>query len=51
MIVRIAEGQLETLFGEFTEVLYYNGQKESVALYMGDIAGGEDVLCRVHSSC
>lgn len=51
MIVRIAEGQLQTLFGEFTEVLYYNGQKESVALCMGDIAGGEDVLCRVHSSC
>lgn len=51
MIVRIAEGQLNTLFGEFTEVLYYNGQKESVALCMGDIAGGENVLCRVHSSC
>lgn len=51
MIVRIAETQLETLFGEFTEVLYYNGQKESVALYMGNIKEGEDVLCRVHSSC
>lgn len=51
MVVRIAQTQLETLFGEFTEVLYYNGQKESVALYMGDIKGGEDVLCRVHSSC
>lgn len=51
MIVRIAETKLETLFGEFTEVLYYNGQKESVALYMGEIADGTDVLCRVHSSC
>lgn len=51
MVIRIAEGKLETLFGEFTEVLYYNGQKESVALCMGDVADGEDVLCRVHSSC
>lgn len=51
MVIRIAEGKLETLFGEFTEVLYYNGQKESVALCMGDVADGENVLCRVHSSC
>lgn len=51
MVVRIAEGTLETLFGNFLEVLYYNGQKESVALCMGDISDGENVLCRVHSSC
>lgn len=51
MVVRIAEGTLETLFGKFLEVLYYNGQKESVALCMGDISNGENVLCRVHSSC
>lgn len=51
MVIRIAEGTLETLFGNFLEVLYYNGQKESVALCMGDISDGENVLCRVHSSC
>jgi GTP cyclohydrolase II len=51
MIVRLTEGQLKTRFGVFREILYYDGQKESIALVMGDIAGAENVLCRVHSSC
>ncbi|MDW3211449.1 MAG: GTP cyclohydrolase [Reichenbachiella sp.] len=51
MIVKLAEGPLKTKFGEFTEALYYDGQKESIALMIGDLAGAEDVLCRVHSSC
>lgn len=51
MIVKLAEGPLKTKFGEFREVLYYDGQKESIALIMGDIFDQEDVLCRVHSSC
>jgi GTP cyclohydrolase II len=51
MIVRLTEGQLKTRFGIFREVLYYDGQKESIALVMGDVSGAEDVLCRVHSSC
>jgi GTP cyclohydrolase II len=51
MIIRIQQGHLETKFGTFLEVLYYDGQKESVALVMGDVAGAENVFCRVHSSC
>jgi GTP cyclohydrolase II len=51
MIVRLTEGQLKTKFGVFREVLYYDGLKESIALVMGDVADGEDVLCRIHSSC
>ncbi|MEQ9099513.1 MAG: GTP cyclohydrolase [Imperialibacter sp.] len=51
MIVKMAEGNLKTKFGEYHEVLYYDGQKESIALVMGDVKGGEEVLCRVHSSC
>ncbi|MBK8192396.1 MAG: GTP cyclohydrolase II [Lewinellaceae bacterium] len=51
MIVKIAEGNLRTKYGEFREMLFYNGQKESVALIMGDVQDGEDILCRVHSSC
>jgi GTP cyclohydrolase II len=51
MIVKLAEGNLKTKFGEYRETLYYDGQKESIALTMGEIAGAEDVLCRVHSSC
>ncbi len=51
MIIKIAEGNLKTKFGEYHEILFYDGQKESFALVMGDIKGEEDVLCRVHSSC
>ena len=51
MIVKLAEGDLNTKYGTFQEVLYYDGQKETIALTMGDLAAVEDVLCRVHSSC
>ena len=51
MIVRLAQGKLRTKFGEFIEVLYYDGQKESIAIVMGDVKEGEGILCRVHSSC
>ena len=51
MIKRLAQRELETKFGAFTEILYYDGQKESIALVKGDVAGKEDVLCRVHSHC
>lgn len=51
MIIKLAEGSLKTLYGEFKEVMYYDGQTESFALVMGNVEGEEDVLCRVHSSC
>ncbi|MFN0119097.1 MAG: GTP cyclohydrolase [Blastocatellia bacterium] len=51
MIIRLADGLLRTRFGEWTRVLYYDGQKESVALVMGDVSGQEHVLCRVHAHC
>jgi len=51
MIKRLAERELRTKFGTFTEVLYYDGRKESIAIVMGDVDGGEDILCRVHSHC
>jgi 3,4-dihydroxy 2-butanone 4-phosphate synthase/GTP cyclohydrolase II len=51
MIVRIAEGTLKTKFGLFNQVLYYDGQKETIALVMGEVAQHKDVLCRVHSHC
>lgn len=50
MIHRLGERDLRTKFGTFREILYYDGQKESIAIVMGDVAG-EDVLCRVHSHC
>jgi GTP cyclohydrolase II len=51
VIIRLAEGTLQTRFGTFTEILYYDGQKEIIAIVMGDIAHREKVLCRVHSHC
>ncbi|HBR58659.1 MAG TPA: GTP cyclohydrolase [Blastocatellia bacterium] len=51
MIVKLAERELRTKFGVFSEVLYYDGQRESIALIMGEISGGQNVLCRLHSAC
>lgn len=51
MIARLAERELNTRFGTFTEVLYYDGQRESIALVAGEVSGAEDVLVRLHSAC
>ena len=51
MIIRLAERPLNTKYGTFTEVLYYDGQSESIALVKGDVNNAENVLCRVHSHC
>lgn len=51
MIYRLTERDLQTKFGAFREILYYDGQKESIALVMGNVENGEDVICRVHSAC
>lgn len=51
MIVKLATNDLRTRFGRFRESLYYDGQREAIALYVGETDGAEEVLCRVHSSC
>lgn len=51
MIKRLVERTLDTRYGEFREILYYDGQRESIALTMGELSGAEDVLCRIHSAC
>jgi GTP cyclohydrolase II len=51
MTVKIAESQLRTAFGVYREVLYYDGQKEIVAMVHGEVSGEEAVLCRLHSTC
>jgi len=51
MIVRLAERDLKTKFGNFREILYYDGQTESIALVMGNVEAQENVFCRIHSSC
>ena len=51
MIVRLAEGRLRTKYGEWQEALYYDGQKETIAFFQGELRDQEEVLCRLHSSC
>ena len=56
LVERVTETRLPTEFGEFTAVGYRHviDGTEHVALVCGDlseIAGGEDVLVRVHSEC
>jgi GTP cyclohydrolase II len=51
MIIRLAERPLRTKFGTYTEVLYYDGQAESIAVVMGNVRDQSDVLCRIHSHC
>ena len=51
MIQRLAEIDLKTKYGGFHEILFNDGKQDSFALIMGDISEGDNVLCRVHSSC
>jgi GTP cyclohydrolase II len=51
MVIRLAEAPLHTKFGTFLEILYYDGQQESIAIVMGDVWQGDNVLCRLHSHC
>ena len=47
MIVKLAEGNIKTKFGEFKEMLFYDGQKENHALVMGTVENEEDILCKI----
>jgi GTP cyclohydrolase II len=51
MVIRLAEAPLHTKFGTFLEMLYYDGQQESIAIVMGDVQQRDSVLCRLHSHC
>ena len=49
---RIAEARLPTRFAEFTiQVFVAQDGKEHVVIALGDLAGGEPPLVRVHSEC
>lgn len=53
LIKRVATAKLPTEFGEFDIVGYESilDSTDHVALVMGDIGDGQDVLVRVHSEC
>jgi 3,4-dihydroxy 2-butanone 4-phosphate synthase/GTP cyclohydrolase II len=53
LIERVVTTTLPTTFGDFEVVGYRSlmDDKHHVALVKGDVAGGEDVLVRMHSEC
>ncbi|MEX2015204.1 MAG: 3,4-dihydroxy-2-butanone-4-phosphate synthase, partial [Candidatus Hydrogenedentales bacterium] len=53
LVTRAAETTLPTDFGAFRLIAYENDidNNTHLALVMGDVAGAEDVLVRVHSEC
>jgi 3,4-dihydroxy 2-butanone 4-phosphate synthase/GTP cyclohydrolase II len=53
LVSRIAEFALPTTYGEFHGVAYESQVDEvcHVAMIMGDIGDGKDILVRVHSEC
>jgi 3,4-dihydroxy 2-butanone 4-phosphate synthase / GTP cyclohydrolase II len=53
LVERVVDTKLPTGFGDFVAVGYRSlvDNKHHVALVKGDVAGGDDVLVRVHSEC
>lgn len=52
-VQRAAEGSLSNAFGEFKTVSYLSapGQERHLALVLGEVAGRERVLVRMHAHC
>jgi 3,4-dihydroxy 2-butanone 4-phosphate synthase/GTP cyclohydrolase II len=52
-VTRVTEAKLPTEFGDFTAVGYRSDidNIEHIAMVVGDIGDGEDVMVRVHSEC
>jgi len=50
-VTRVASAQLPTEFGEFDIHVYESPRETHVALVRGHLGDGQNVLCRVHSSC
>jgi 3,4-dihydroxy 2-butanone 4-phosphate synthase / GTP cyclohydrolase II len=48
---RYAEAEIPTEHGPFRVVVYRFGADEHLAVHRGEIAGADNVLCRVHSEC
>ena len=53
LVTKVAEATIPTRHGEFRSIAYESvtDARTHVALVMGDLADGDDVLTRVHSEC
>jgi 3,4-dihydroxy 2-butanone 4-phosphate synthase / GTP cyclohydrolase II len=50
-VARVASARLPTEFGEFDIHVYESPRETHLALVRGQLGDGENVICRVHSSC
>ncbi|MCK5022299.1 MAG: hypothetical protein KAR54_03560 [Candidatus Pacebacteria bacterium] len=48
---KIIESVLPTPYGEFNLMQFHDGREEALVLTMGELAGVEDVYCRIHTTC
>lgn len=53
LVEKVADTKLPTKYGEFRAIGFVNklNGEHHVALVKGNIADGQDILCRVHSEC
>lgn len=51
MLIQIARGPLDTLYGSWDHRLFYDGQRQAIAMIYGRVPGPGGTLARVHSSC
>jgi GTP cyclohydrolase II len=51
LIRELARGPLQTMFGDWTHIVYWDGMQQAIAMIYGDVAGQEAIPTRVHSSC
>jgi 3,4-dihydroxy 2-butanone 4-phosphate synthase/GTP cyclohydrolase II len=50
-VARVASARLPTEFGEFDIHVYESPRETHLALVRGQLGDGQNVICRVHSSC
>lgn len=51
MITQLGTSTIGTQFGPFQFSAWYDGLSEAYSIHLGEIRGGENVPCRIHSSC
>ncbi|HVF06394.1 MAG TPA: hypothetical protein VNA20_16245 [Frankiaceae bacterium] len=51
MLAELARGPLQTIYGEWEHILYWDGTQQLIAMVYGAVPQREAVPCRVHSSC
>ncbi len=51
VLALLSEGPLDTDYGRFKVSVFHDGDQQAVVLSTGELAGQEDVICRIHSEC